>query len=253
MSKVDAAIPDVSVIVPFRNAAKTLEATLDSLMAQSFQNWQALLIDDASADQGPELAQDRAAGDPRIRLIRSATRLGVAGARNLGIQAAQSRFIAFLDADDLWLPEKLALQLPVLQAGAPIVFSAYERVDAAGRLLGTVAARPHVCHADALAGNPIGCLTAIWDTARFGRAQMPALDLHEDYAFWLSLLRTGACATGLPQVLARYRVSGGSLSAKKWQAARATWSILRSEPGLSVPQATAGFARYAFAALIRRV
>ena len=93
----------------------------------------------------------------------------------------------------------------------------------------------------------------MWDAARFGRAEMPPLPLHEDYAFWLGLLRTGACAVGLPQVLARYRVAQGSHSAAKWRAAQATWGILRAEPGLSWPQAAAGFARYALTALRRRV
>lgn len=246
-------VPAVSVIVPFRDAAATLGATLDSLAAQTCPDWEALLVDDASSDDGPALAAARVAADGRFRLIRADARHGVAGARNLGIRAARGRFIAFLDADDTWLPEKLALQLPVLRAGAPIVFSAYERVDLAGRVLGRVAAAPRVCHGDALAGNPIGCLTAVWDSARFGRAEMPLLPLHEDYAFWLGLLRTGACATGLPQVLARYRVAPGSLSGRKWQAARATWGILRAEPGLSWPQAAAGFARYALRAVARRV
>jgi teichuronic acid biosynthesis glycosyltransferase TuaG len=245
--------PAVSVIVPFRNAAATLGATLDSLAAQTCPDWEALLIDDASSDGGPALAQARAAADGRLRVLATGARAGAAGARNLGIRAARGRFIAFLDADDTWLPDKLALQLPVLRAGAPIVFSAYDRVDAAGRRLGTVAAAARVCHADALAGNPIGCLTAVWDSARLGRAEMPLLPLHEDYAFWLGLLRTGACAVGLPQVLARYRVADGTLSARKWQAARATWGILRAEPGLSLPQAATGFARYALKALARRV
>lgn len=246
-------VPAVSVIVPFRNAAATLEATLDSLAAQRFGDWEALLIDDASGDDGPARVAVRAAADPRVRLIRSATHLGVPGARNLGIRAARGRWIAFLDADDLWHPDKLALQVPVLQAGAPIVFSSYRRIDAAGRPLGTVQAPARVCWRDALAGNPIGCLTAVWDSAVFGRAEMPALDLHEDYAFWLRLLRGGACATGLPQVLASYRVSPGSHSAGKWRAARATWGILRREAGLGLPWAMLGFAGYAFGALRRRM
>lgn len=245
--------PAVSVVLPCRNGAATLGAALDSLAAQDFPHWEALVIDDASQDGSAALAAARAAGDPRIRPLASPVRLGVAGARNLGIRAARGRWIAFLDADDRWRPGKLALQLPVLQAGAPIVFSAYDRVDAAGRRLGTVPAAPRVCYRDALAGNPIGCLTAVWDTAAFGRAEMPPLPLHEDYAFWLGLLRSGACATGLAQVLADYRVAAGSHSGRKGRAALAVWRILRAEPGLGWPRAAAGFAGYALGALRKRL
>lgn len=246
-------VPAVSVIVPFRNAAATLGATLDSLAAQSLPDWEALLIDDASEDAGPALAAARAAADPRFRLIRTGARAGVAGARNLGIRAARGRWLACLDADDLWLPDKLALQLPVLRQGAPLVFSSYARVDAAGRVLRVVEARAHLCHADMLAGNPIGCLTAIWDSQRFAGAEFPALPLHEDYAFWLQLLRTGVCAVGLRPVLARYRVGAGSHSGQKLRAARATWSILRDEPGVGPWRAAAGFARYALKAVRHRL
>lgn len=245
--------PAVSVLVPFRDAAATLGATLDSLVAQSFPGWEALLIDDASQDGGPALAAARAAADPRFRLIRNDRRAGVAGARNIGIRAARGRWIACLDADDIWLPGKLAAQIPPLRAGAPLVFSSYARVDAAGRVLRVVAAPAHVRHADLLSGNPIGCLTAIWDSARFPGAEFPALPLHEDYAFWLRLLRDGACATGLPEVLAHYRVGAGSHSGRKLRAARATWSILRAEPGVGRLRATAGFLRYAAGAVLRRI
>lgn len=245
--------PAVSVIMPCRNGAATLDAALDSLVAQDFPHWEVLVIDDGSTDAGPARVAARAAGDPRIRPLAAPGRLGVAGARNLGIEAARGRWIAFLDADDRWRPGKLARQLPVLQAGAPIVFSAYDRVDAAGRRLGTVPAAARVCYGDALGGNPIGCLTGVWDTATFGRARMPDLPMHEDYAFWLALLRTGACATGLPDVLADYRVAAGSHSGQKLRAAQAVWRILRAEPGLDWPRAAAGFARYALGAVARRI
>lgn len=245
--------PAVSVLVPFRNAAATLGATLDSLAAQSLPQWEALLVDDASEDAGPALAAARAAADPRFRLIRTGARAGVAAARNLGIRAARGRFIACLDADDTWMPDKLAVQLPVLRAGAPLVFSAYARVDAAGRVLRVVGAPARVGHGDLLAGNPIGCLTAVWDSAQFPGAEFPALPMHEDYAFWLRLLRGGAIATGLPQVLARYRVAPASHSGRKWRAAGATWAILRAEPGVGPLRAAAGFACYAVRALGRRI
>lgn len=246
-------VPIVSVILPFRNASATIGRALDSLAAQSFLEWEAVLVDDASVDGGAAVVATRAEIDQRIRLHRLPTNLGVAQARNYGIRAARGRWIAFLDADDRWHPDKLALQVPVLQAGTSIVFSSYERVSVDGEDLGTVAARARVAYRDALSGNPIGCLTAVWDRSRYGEAEFPILPMHEDYAFWLSLLRQGGEALGLPYVLATYQVSPTSLSGRKLRAARAVWSILRAEPGMTQPRLVLGFTTYVIRSVWRRL
>lgn len=238
--------------MPFRNAEKTLARAIKSISDQTFVDWEAVLVDDGSTDGSAAIAGQWAARDPRFRLLHMPRNLGAAQARNSGIRAARGRWIAFLDADDQWLSHKLTTQLPLLEAGAPIVFSAYERVDLQGRVLGVVSARKRVRYHDALHGNPIGCLTAVWDRNYFGPAQFPACAMHEDYAFWLMLLRGGAEARGVPDVLARYQVAAGSLSSHKLQAARAVWQILRAEPGLPLWQALGGFASYAGGALWRR-
>lgn len=246
--------PVFSVVIPFRNAATTLPDTLRSLQAQTFRNWEALLVNDASSDDGPALVTALARGDSRLLLLddgRPGPR-GAAATRNLGLRAARGRFVAFLDADDQWRPEKLARQAQAFAEGAPIVFSSYQRIDAKGRPLGIVAARERVTWADALGGNPIGCLTAAFDTDVFGRPEMPALPIHEDYAFWLTLLRGGAVARGLPEVLADYRVQPGSASANKLRGAMAVWRILAAE-GIAPPARTVHFTRYALRALRRRL
>ena len=247
--------PQFSVIIPFRDAQSTLPEALASLAAQTDPDWEALLVDDSSRDGSVALVRAAAEADPRLRLIhdpaQSAPR-GVAATRNIGIAAARGAYVALLDADDRWLPEKLAAQRRAFEAGADIVFSAYRRVDAAGRSLGEVPARPRVLWADALAGNPIGALTGAWRRARFPDARMPAREMHEDYAFWLALLRDGAVAHGLPQVLAEYRVARGSASANKVRAAGAVWGLLRDE-GLPLPRRSLNFLRYAARALARRL
>lgn len=244
--------PKISVVIPFHNSETTLGKTLDSLVSQTMPDWEAILIDDASTDAGVVLVQERATKDPRLRLIQSTQQLGPARARNLGINNARARYVAFLDSDDLWFPDKLLVQLPVLEAGTAIVFSAYERVDSSGRVLRRISAQECVHYRDLLSGNPIGCLTAIWDREHFGHVQMPIVPMHEDYAFWLQLLRDGSWAIGLPQVLAQYRVSSKSHSGQKWRAARAFWTILRAEPNISFPRASLGFMRYATRAVLRQ-
>ncbi|WP_210527761.1 glycosyltransferase family 2 protein [Rubellimicrobium arenae] len=246
--------PLFSVIIPFRNAGQTLPQTLASLRAQSFGDWEAILVNDASSDDGMAVAQGQARAEPRLRIVDEGLDRprGAAATRNLGIRLSRGRIVAFLDADDLWRPDKLERQARAFAEGAPIVFSSYQRIDASGQPLGVVAAPPRVGWADALAGNPIGCLTAAFDTARFGRAEMPLLPMHEDYAFWLGLLRGGAVAQGLPEVLADYRVSPGSASSNKARAAAAVWRILGDE-GLGPVRRSVSFARYALTGLRRRL
>ncbi|MGY6411059.1 MAG: glycosyltransferase family 2 protein [Alkalilacustris sp.] len=245
-----------SVIVPFHNAEDTLADTLESLTSQTEAGWEALLVDDASTDRSVAIAKAAARNDHRIRLIHDPAQgqfpRGAAASRNIGIAAAQGAFVALLDADDRWLPTKLARQREAFGRGADIVFTAYRRVDMAGRSLGAVPARPRVTWQDALAGNPIGCLTGAWRRARFPHARMPVRDLHEDYAFWLMLLRSGAVAHGLTEVLAEYRVRPGSASADKLHAARAVWHIL-GEEGLSWHRRGLSFMRYASGAVARRL
>lgn len=244
-------MPAVSVIIPVYNAARTLARTLDSVAAQHWTDWEAVLVDDGSVDDSAAIAAARTKADPRFRLIRLDSNRGVSGARNAGLDAARGRYIAFLDADDVWSPDKLARQVPLLQGGEVLVCAAYRRIDETGRCLGVMRPPARIGYAQALGGNPIGCLTAIWDRARFPEARMPDLPLHEDYAFWLDMLRSGAEARGLPDILADYTVRRNSRSSRKWQAARATWTVLRAQPGLGLPRVTLGFLQYGWRAITR--
>lgn len=238
-----------SVIVPFRNAERTIAETAASLIAQDLPDWEALFVDDGSSDASVRVL--RGFADPRMRLLSDGpgAARGVARTRNIGIRASVGRYIAFLDADDLWAAEKLSCQLRAFrQHEERIVFSSYRRF---GNATGIVPARPRVEWKDALAGNPIGCLTGAFDTEYHGRAEMPEIPLHEDYAFWLSLLRRGP-ARGLPEVLAHYRVSPGSASANKAKGVLAVWHILGMQ-GLSPHRRLAGMAGHVVGALRKRV
>ncbi len=247
------AAPAVSIVTPVWNAAVTLAETVASVRAQTFPDWEMLLVDDGSTDGSRALAEGLAAADPRLRVLVQAGNTGAAAARNRAIRAARGRFIAFLDADDLWRPEKLARQVPALQAGQPLVFAAYRRIAADGRPLGIVRSPARVSRAGLLKGNVIGCLTAVYDSAALGRVEMPPLARRQDYALWLELLRRTPHAHGLPEVLADYRVRAGSLSGDKAAAARATWALLREIEGLPRHRAAWYFAHYAVGGVAKRL
>jgi len=226
--------PAVSVVIPVWNAAATLAETLASVRAQVFEDWELLLVDDASTDSSPILARALADADSRIRILTLPENGGPAAARNAGIRAARGRYIAFVDADDLWRPQKLARQIGFMRAeGHALTFSAYRRIAADGRPLGIVRPPVRVDRPELLKGNVIGCLTAVYDSAMVGRLEMPPIRRRQDYGLWLEILERVPYAHALPEVLADYRVHSGSLSADKLGAVRATWALYREVEGLS--------------------
>lgn len=246
--------PAVSIVTPAWNAAATLGETVASVQAQSFTDWELLIVDDGSTDGSGALAARLAAADARIRVFGHAGNLGAAAARNHAIREAHGRWIAFLDADDLWRPEKLALQIQFMRAqGYPLTFTAYQRITADGRALGTVRPPASVTRAGLLRSNVIGCLTAVYDTGFFGKVEMPPLARRQDYGLWLELLRRTSHAHALPQVLADYRVHPGSLSAGKGGAARATWRFYREHERLPRLKAAWYFAQYAARGVAKRL
>ncbi len=246
--------PAVSILMPLHNAAATLRASVHSVQAQTRGDWELWLIDDASTDASGALAVDLAAGDPRIRVLSLPRNQGAAAARNAGLAQAQGRFIAFLDADDLWQPPKLEAQLAHMAAtGAAISFTGYSRADADGRLVERVRAPARVDHATLLKRNVMGCLTVIHDSAVTGKVPMPDLRRQHDYALWLDLTRRFGPAAGLDRDLAIYRIGRASLSANKAGAARDVWRVYRDCQGLGLLPSLWYFGHYTWYGLRHRL
>lgn len=227
--------PLVSVIMPALDAADTIAAAVGSVLAQGVADWELLIADDASQDATTAVVEDHARHDPRIRLIRSADRLpaGAAAARNRALETARGRFIAFLDADDLWLPDKLDRQLGFMRdTGAALSCTGFLR-RSAGRSDRLVTPPAVIGLERLLHGNCIGCLTAIYDTARLGKRPMPMIPRRHDYALWLAIVRDTGPARGLGAPLAVHVRRRGSLSADRLGAVADTWRMYRDVVGLS--------------------
>ena len=228
----------VSVVMPVYNAAKTLARSVESVLQQSFPNWELLLVDDRSTDGSRGLIESFAASDPRIQGVFLESNVGAAEARNVGVRKAKGRFIAFLDSDDLWLVSKLEKQVAKhLEHDLAITFTDYEWIDAAGRSMKVVVrAQNQPSWNDLTWGNNIGLSTSMIDRDRAGDPIMLPLRLNHDFALWLELLRKGNRAERIPEVMVLYRVHSGSLSQNKAESTLTNWRILHRIEGLSVAQ-----------------
>jgi len=237
----------VSIITPVFNVAELVGATIDSVLSQTYGDWEMLLVDDVSTDGSWNVIQSYADKDPRIKSWRLARNSGAAKTRNFAIDQANGRFIAFLDHDDIWLPDKLQKQVKFsLAKSAAITHTDYEYIDASGNRIGKII-RAHklLTYRKMLAYNYIGCLTAMYDTEKIGsKVFMPDILKRQDYALWLKIMRNGHYAYGLNETLALYRTGRKSLSSNKLDSAMYNFKLLREIEGLSKPQASYYFVKY---------
>jgi glycosyltransferase involved in cell wall biosynthesis len=225
----------VSIISPVYNSERFLQACIESVKGQTFQQWEHILVDDCSTDNSSSIIQKYARQDKRFRYYRLNQNSGPGVARNKAIELATGRFIAFLDSDDTWYPDKLERQIRFMEeSGNPFTYTSYDCINVKGELLDRkVMAPKKVTYKSALYKNPIGCLTVIYDTGFFGKQFMPTVRKRQDYALWLKLLKK-ADAYGLQEVLASYRIGNKSISSNKLSLIKYEWLIYRQEEGLGV-------------------
>lgn len=221
--------PLVSVITPTYNSEFFISETIDSVRSQTYTNWELIIVDDASSDKTVEILKKYAASDERIKYHVLETNSGAAIARNTAIEKASGSFIAFLDADDLWKPEKLTKQLSFMQAkDIAVSFSSYELMDEKGISLGKmVKALPKVNYAKMLKSNYVGNLTGIYNAEKLGKVYMPNIRKRQDWALWLTLIKKAGYAYSLEEPLAKYRVRDDSISSNKLNLLKYNYTIYR--------------------------
>lgn len=248
----------VSIVVPVYHAEKYIRQTMDSVRAQTYGDWELLLVVDGSEDPTIEVIEDyiQEKQEGRIRLLVQENNKGAALARNRGVQEAKGRYVAYLDADDLWRPEKLERELAFLtKQDAAFAFTGYEFADENAVGLGTVVRVPQrLTYKEALKNTTIFTSTVLFDTEKINRDMLEMPNIRsEDTALWWKVLRSGYDAYGLDENLVYYRRPAKSLSSNKLVAIKRIWNLYRKAEGLSIPYSCYNFCFWAVRAVIRRV
>jgi teichuronic acid biosynthesis glycosyltransferase TuaG len=248
----------VSIIVPVYNGERYVIDALESVRRQTRQEWELLLVLDGCTDGSKDLAEAycKEHHEERIKILCKANNEGAARARNLGLTKAQGRYIAYLDADDLWKEDKLEKELAFMEEKkAAFAFTGYEFADESGIGTGKVVRIPNVLtYKDALKNTTIFTTTVIFDTNLLPKdlLEMPEIK-SEDTALWWKVLKAGYLAYGLNENLATYRRPGKSLSSNKVEAIRRIWNLYRKSEGLSRAQSCYYICFWAMRALKRRM
>ncbi|GHV09974.1 glycosyl transferase [Clostridia bacterium] len=221
-------MPTITIIMPTYNAERTIAASIASVFAQTYTDFELLIIDDCSTDSTHTIAQNAIAGR-NARLLRNTTNLGVAASRNYGVSMAKGEWTAFLDSDDLWQPDKLQKQLDFMrQTGAVISYTASAFMDFDGKPYGYIMpAVPKLSYRQLLKQNLMSCSSVIVRTDIISRYKMGGDEMHEDYATWLAILREFGHAYGLDEPLLTYRLSPTSKSGNRFKSALMTFNAYR--------------------------
>lgn len=218
----------VSIIMPVHNSENTIAEAIDSVLAQTYQNWELLIVDDCSTDNSIAVINNYLKKDSRIKLFCTDMSFGKPFyPRNIALKNARGRFIAFLDSDDVWVPSKLEKQLMLFLYDVSVVYSFYEKISTDGKRVGRVVKSPlETNYKKLFLSDVIGNLTGIYDAVLVGKVYQKNVD-QEDYVMWLDILQKGYRAKCYPEVLALYRVCKHSLSAAKFRNFKWQWNTYR--------------------------
>lgn len=221
--------PLVSVIMPAYNAEKYIEQAIRSVQKQTVRSWELIVVDDRSTDKTAEQIRRLAAEDMRIIPVYSETNHGAAESRNIALRQCRGEFVALLDADDVWHPQKLERELErARKTDADLVYSSYAMIDEQGtRCFSDFIVEESTDLQSMLNCNTIGCSTVLMKAKVLEKRPFVTDFYHEDYVMWLSLLQAGCKAVGVRDILVDYRVARGSRSFNKLKSAKNRWRVYR--------------------------
>jgi teichuronic acid biosynthesis glycosyltransferase TuaG len=240
----------VSIVMPAFNAGRFIGDSIRTVQAQTYTDWELLVVDDGSSDDTVDVVESFARWDRRVRLVGQGDRGGPGAARNIGIAAARGEHLAFLDSDDLWLPDRLSRQLDFVSRGdVAFAIGGYTFIYPDGRVANRTIRVPERLDYRALLKNTIiWTATVLLNRRLIGDIRMPRLPQHEDLVLWFDLLKRGFVAHGMQEPLAVYRMVHGSASRNKWRSAKRMWNVYRDIEHLSLPDTMWCYAHYAWRA-----
>ena len=222
----------VSIITPAYNCRSTIKATFDSVLSQTFFDWEWIIVDDCSKDDSFSYLKELTKDEARITVLQTPKNGGSAVARNIGLRHAKGRYITFLDSDDLLDSNYLECQLEFMKEHGPLISAGYRRQA------------EHTCtdffvpeetdYKKALKGNPLSCLTTMYDREVIGNVFFDeTYDRHEDYILWLSILKRGIVAKGNPVVLATYIIHPNSKNSNKSKLVKSMYRVYHESQGFN--------------------
>ncbi len=252
--------PLVSIVTPAYNVEKYIGAAITSVIEQTYENWELIIIDDYSEDDTFNIASSYARKDERIKVLRMWENSGAAIARNFGIATAAGSYIAFLDSDDLWLPEKLEIQVrQMITSDALFSFTGYKVISEDGEFIKNINVPAKIDYRKLLQGCDIGCLTVIYNAERLGKMFFPdsrtntGLVTKEDYMLWLRISKMikSHQILSVNTPLAMYRKRYNSVSSNKIKAAGFQWFVYRKVEHLNVANSVVNFLSYSVKGIIK--
>ena len=247
--------PLISVIMPCYNMASYVSDSIKSVIAQTYPHWELLIVDDASMDETVNIIESFAQTDSRIKFAIKKQNSGISDTRNQCIQMAQGQFLAFLDADDIWHPEKLEKQLSFMLAkNVGFTYSTYDWIDEDGKVMNKfINTIGNLDYKTYLRNTIIGCSTVMVNKAITGDVFVPKFRTSEDTATWLDILRKGLMAYAIDESLVSYRIRRKSASSNKIRASIDLWKVYRQHEKLPFFKAIYYFSCYAFNAVKKRL
>ena len=242
----------VSIIMPAHDTAEYIRAAIESVIDQTYSNWELLIVDDASTDDTVKLVERYVRSDSRVRLFRFSENKGPAAARNLAIQKAEGDLIAFLDGDDYYYRDFLERIVGFMDTtGAAVAYASYDRVRDNGRPMRPFRVPPEVTYEQILYSCPISCLTGVYNARKCGKVFMDSIG-REDYSLWLKLLRDKVgVAYGIEEPLAMYRLRRNSNSRNKIRMAVEQWKVYRDYLSFSLPRTLRTFVVYVIRGILK--
>ncbi|MBE6584715.1 MAG: glycosyltransferase family 2 protein [Ruminococcaceae bacterium] len=226
----------VSVIMPTYNCARFIAETLDSIKAQTYENWEVIIVDDCSSDDTKQIVDAYIAEDARIKYHCLENNSGAAVARTTAMAMAEGEYMAFCDSDDIWMPDKLERQLAFMKEnGYAFSCTAYEQIDEESKSLNRIIKTVKKTNYNRLLLDcPVGNSSVMYSVRKMGKFEVPNIRKRNDDALWLQMLKKEKYIYGMPDVLMRYRIRSNSISANKISVVKYHWKLYREIEHLSV-------------------